>query len=37
MDTYFEIRKTTHKNKKIWHIFENFRALENNSELPGYT
>ena len=29
-----QIRKNTHKSKKIWFLFEKFLALENNSELP---
>ena len=36
MHIFVEIGENTHKNKKEILIFENFRALENNSRLLGY-
>ena len=33
MRIFVKICKNTHKNKKIWLMFENFRSLENNSGL----
>ena len=37
MHVFVEIYKNAHKNNKLWLILKKFRALENNSKLPGYT
>ena len=37
MHIFVEIRKNTHKNKKICLIFKKFRALVNNSGLGAFT